>query len=231
MFLLDILKFVGGPGSLGFLLLSIVAAVALAAVGPRTRRWAWRWLGVVACAYIFLSLPVVASRFARYAPPPWSALHPTRPGAERIVVIDGDNQRGRAREAAAWYQASATPPQVLVSGGRFMAQLLVDAGIAPGRFQIDDTAPTTRTQVMWMHALARGPRTVVITSRLQAPRLAALMARAGIDDMTLVPAPVDREPPRTGGWRFVPSWSALMVSRDACYERLALLYYRWRGWI
>jgi uncharacterized SAM-binding protein YcdF (DUF218 family) len=231
VFLLDILKSIGGPGSLGFLLLSLVAAAALAAVGPHARRWAWRWLGVVACAYIFLSLPLVASALARYAPPPWSAMHPTRPGAERIIVIDGDNPRGRAREAAAWYQASTPPPRVLVSGGRFMAQLLVEAGVGRESFQLDDTAPTTRAQVAWMHALARGPRTVVITSRLQAPRMEALMARAGIGDMTLVPAPVDREPDATGVWRFVPSWSALMVSRDACYERLALLYYRWRGWI
>ncbi|HWB16830.1 MAG TPA: YdcF family protein [Vicinamibacterales bacterium] len=230
MFLLDLLKSIGGPGSLGFLLLSIAAAAALAAAGPRARRWARRWLAVVASAYLFLSLPVVASALARYAPPAWSAQHPTRLGAERIIVIDGDNPRGRAREAAAWYRASP-PPQVLVSGGRFMAHLLVEAGIARGRFHLDDTAPTTRTQVIWMHDLAHGPRTVVITSRLQAPRLAALMARAGIDDMTLVPAPVDREPATTGTWRFVPSWSALMVSRDACYERLALLYYRWRGWI
>jgi hypothetical protein len=229
--LLDILKRIGGPGSLGFLLFGVAATAALACVGPRARRWAWRWLTALATTYFFLSLPIVASALAAYAPASWSALHATRPGVERLIIIDGDNRSGRAREAAAWYRASTPPPDVLVSGSMFMVQPLVEAGIPAGRFRLDDTAQTTRAQVSWMRDLPRGPRTVVIASRLQVPRLAALMARAGLGDMTLVAARVDREPRTRGPRRFLPSWSALMVSRDACYERLALLYYRWRGWI
>jgi hypothetical protein len=231
VFLLDLLKSIGGPGSLGFLLCGVIAGAALLFAGPRARRWAWRWLTLLAATYFFLSLPVVASALAAYAPAPWSTTHATRPGAERLIVIDGDNRWGRAREAAAWYRASVPPPEVIVSGSAFMVRPLIEAGIPAGRFRLDAGAHTTRAQVAWMRHLPPGPRTVVIASRLQVPRLAALMARAGIGGMTLIAARVDREPRTRGARDWLPSWSALMVSRDACYERLALLYYRWRGWI
>jgi uncharacterized SAM-binding protein YcdF (DUF218 family) len=230
VFLLDILKRIGGPGSLGFLVFGVAAGLALACAGRRARRWAWRWLTALAALYLFLSLPVVASALAAYAPPSWPTGHASRPGVERLVVIDGDNRDGRAREAAAWYRAATPRPEVLVSGSPFIIEPLIEAGIPAGRFQLE-RAPTTRAQVSWMQGLPRGPSTVVIASRLQVPRLAALLARAGLGDMTIVAAPVDREPRGRGPGRFLPSWSALMVSRDACYERLALLYYRWRGWI
>jgi uncharacterized SAM-binding protein YcdF (DUF218 family) len=231
VFLLNLLKSIGGPGSLGFLVVGVAAGVGLLFVGPRARRWARRWLILLAAAYFFLSLPVVATALAAYAPASWSALHAPRHGVDRLIVIDGDNRLGRAREAAAWYRASTPRPDVLVSGSAFMVQPLIDAGIPPGQFRLADRAQTTRAQVRWMRGLPRGPRTVVIASRLQVPRLAALMSRAGIGDLPIVAARVDREPRTRGPGRWLPSWAALMVSRDACYERLALLYYRWRGWI
>jgi uncharacterized SAM-binding protein YcdF (DUF218 family) len=230
VFLLDVLKRIGGPGSLGFLLVGIAAGVALACAGRRARRWAWRWLSALVAAYLVLSLPVVASALAAYAPPAWSATHATRPAVDRLVVFDGDNRLGRAREAAAWFRAASPPPEVRVSGSPYIVDPLVEAGIPAGRFRLESAA-TTRAQVTWLRGLPRGPTTVVIASRLQVPRLSALLGRAGLGYLPLIASPVDHEPPTRGPGRFLPSWSALMVSRDACYERLALLYYRWRGWI
>jgi uncharacterized SAM-binding protein YcdF (DUF218 family) len=73
-------------------------------------------------------------------------------------------------------------------------------------------------------------RTCVIASRLQMPRVAALAHSEGLD-VTLIPSPTDTEPPTAGFRVFVPSYTALGVSRDALYEHAALAYYRWRDWV
>jgi hypothetical protein len=72
--------------------------------------------------------------------------------------------------------------------------------------------------------------TAVIASRLQAARVDALIRTARLP-VTLLSSPVDEEPPVSGAARFVPSYIALRMSRDAIYEHAALVYYRWRGWI
>jgi hypothetical protein len=62
------------------------------------------------------------------------------------------------------------------------------------------------------------------------PRIRALTATRGLD-LTLLSSPLDDEPAMEGWGRFRPSYVALRTSRDAIYEHVALVYYRWRGWI
>ena len=73
-------------------------------------------------------------------------------------------------------------------------------------------------------------RPALVTSRLQAPRIREL-ARHEQLDVTVVPARLEKEPPASGYRFWLPSLAALALSREALYERVALVYYRRNGWI
>jgi uncharacterized SAM-binding protein YcdF (DUF218 family) len=177
--------------------------------------------------YGLMAIPVVAYGLAdRLGAPPqaWAAAP-----LDILVVFDGDNARGRARESARIYRAFH--PQVLLLGGDFMRDLLLAEGIPPGRIEIRSGPGTTLEQIeMASRRITEAPhlRWAILTSRVQFPRVQALATRAGIR-VPLIVSPLDREPSREGPRRFLPSWSALMVSRDAAYELVALKYYRWRN--
>lgn len=226
--LLPLLKLIDAPGSIGFLLVCLGVALVLRFLWPQSRRAARLWLVAVAVLYVVLALPVVATSIAAALP---VVEADRRPAYDRLIVFDGDNRRGRVREAIGAFER--TPTTIAVLGEDWVVDALVDAGIPRERIVQDTMTLTTRAQmaaVAAMHARGPGMRLAVIASRLQMPRVAAL-ARAGGLDVALRPSPIDDEPPTTGGARFVPRYIALRVSRDALYEHAALAYYRWRGWI
>ena len=114
-----------------------------------------------------------------------------------------------------------------------MFEWLVELGVPAGRMMIESDSANTREQIATVQRfLAHRPddRTAIVVSRLQMPRVARLARQAGLT-LVLVPSPVDTEPPKTGVRVFVPTYTALRVSRDSLYEHTALAYYRWRGWI
>ena len=122
----------------------------------------------------------------------------------------------------------------MVSGQAWLRDELVAGGVPEGQVSREAVTANTREQILWLRALTTGRssagQVAVIASRLQAPRVAALIQRAGIRT-TVIPAPIDAEPSNTGVWSVVPSYSALRLSRDALYEWMALQYYERRGWI
>jgi hypothetical protein len=59
----------------------------------------------------------------------------------------------------------------------------------------------------------------------------AALIRSRNCPVALLPSAVDAEPPTAGTDRFVPSYLALRLSRDAIYEHAALVYYRSRRFI
>src|SRR5690349_9437571 len=95
---LRLLKAIGSPGSIQFLLLGIAICLVFF-LWKRTRRLSKVLLAALAGAYVVLSLPVVAELVSG-------------PGTERaapldsygqfdeVFVINGDNYRGRAATAA-----------------------------------------------------------------------------------------------------------------------------------
>jgi hypothetical protein len=97
-----------------------------------------------------------------------------------------------------------------------------------------DSGPlNTREQVAWVarfFAAHPNTRAALVASRLQMPRIAALVFAARLP-IVLAPSPIDDEPPMSGWRRWVPTYIALRVSRDAIYEHVALRYYWWKGWI
>lgn len=226
-------KLIGSPGSLGFLALCGAAGVIVALTGPRGRRIGRAWLLAVAAAYLLAALPIVSfallDRLPQYAPL-W------QPGGvetgDMVVVLSGDNPRGRARETRRVLDR-ISPRCVLVSGSPWFARMVASEGVSRNRLRVDDTASTTREQVeklpLWAEQCG-ALRVVLIASRLSMPRLSALVGASSIR-VVLAPSPLDESPPDSGMRLAVPSLRALRLTKDALYEHMALAYYRHRRWI
>jgi uncharacterized SAM-binding protein YcdF (DUF218 family) len=224
-----LLKQAATPGSVGF---AIVCAIVWLALMLLTRRSiALAWLLAVVGAHLALSLPAVAVQFAARLPPR-DAIQMKQDHVDTLIVFDGDNRRGRVRTSVQAYGV-LHPRYVIVLGEVWLLNALVAAGMPADRILRDEAPATTREQVAWMarRTLSHpGESVVVVASCLQTPRIAGLIDSAGIN-AGLFPSPVDEAPVLTGVRRFVPSYLALRISRDAAYEHAAVAYYRWRGWI
>ena len=230
--MIEILKWVGVPGTPTHLALCLGAGVFLLYVWPRSRRLGRLWLALVVVVYLALALPVTATAIANRLP----AVPPPLPDAlgrlDALIVFDGDNRRGRVAKTRQLYAASP-PAEVWILGEAWMLEELGAGGIPGTRLKRDETAANTREQVAWVQRLeesAPGRRFAIVASRLQVPRIVAL-ARAGRITASVVAAPIDDEPPTSGIGVYVPRYIALRVSRDAIYELVALSYYRRQGWI
>ena len=226
-----LLKWIGGPGSIGFL--AVCCTIGLAFRFAGLARLGRAWLLILYVVYIVIGLPIVANRVA-------SSLSHYRPvqdrrtlqSADAIVVLHGDNVRGRVRETKDVFDATRVQ-LVIVSGLDDFKDLVVASGI-PQQVIVQETSPsTTAEQIAAIATLLRHrgiQRPVLIASRLQMPRVAALLRHAQVDAL-LAPSSIDDEPPVTGIWRFVPMYIGLRVTRDALYEHAAVSYYRRKGLI
>jgi hypothetical protein len=225
---IDALKLIGGPGSLPFLLTSILLGLGLLAFTRRFRKLGGVLVMGVLAMYIVLALPVVGHAIANRLPaiPP----EPTRQVAT-LIVLDGDNRRGRVRLMR---QVIATdhPTTVWILGDRWILNALEEAGVRRDTFRFDAGARTTRAQIDQVSGIGQRatPPVAVIASRLQAPRVVALL-QSREPQVAVLASPIDEEPARSGIEQFIPAYLALRLSRDAIYEHAALAYYRWRGFI
>jgi hypothetical protein len=228
-----LLKEIGGPGSESFFVFCVVVALLVRWWQPgRVRAIRW-FLLVLGSLYLVLSLPVAANRIAGSLPAVPSAALPALPGSlDALVVMDGDNRRGRAR-AGIEVNAALAPREVWVLGNEWLIDELSAGGVPRNRIFQDAFLVTTHDQVASLASLMTrrpGWKIAVIVSRLQAARVAGLLESSHLA-ARLIESPVDVEPPITGALAFVPTYYALRLSRDALYEHAALRYYRWRGWI
>ena len=229
--MLDILKLFGAPGSIPLLVIATLAGLAVVRFSRGFRRAGWIGLGAVTIGYAVLALPVVANGIAN-ALPPLDRAKDARDSISTLVVLDGDNRRGRVREVQR-VLSTDSPTTVWVLGGRWILEALEDAGVSGPAFRYDALATTTREQMDQVARIVSAVpdgRTAVLTSRLQAPRVVALTRARGIH-VTVLSSAVDAEPPTAGLGAYMPTYTALRVSRDAIYEHAALAYYRWRRWI
>ena len=229
---MTVLKAIGPPGSLRFFLLAVAVGLVLGYLWPRRRRLGLAWLIAVVGGYALLGWPPVAQTILDGLPasvPPVVEHIEALDVLDVLVVFDGDNRRGRAR-AVEQIAAATSPRGIHVVGSRLILREM--PGVLRERVAHHHAA-TTRDQIAWVHDLVgRSPTTRIgiVVSRIQAPRTSALSARA-VPGVPLIASPLDTELPTTGLRRFLPSYAALCVSRDALYEHAALSYYRWRGWI
>ena len=102
------------PGTVPFLLWALLLGVALLFGGPRTSRWARRWLSIVTLAYLLLAMPAIAARLAAGAAhhlPPATLADVS--GASAIVVLDGGAAHLDRGELTLWPPARATALRAL----------------------------------------------------------------------------------------------------------------------
>jgi len=230
--MLSIFKLIGGPGSLGFLSLCILTGLALLVAWPRRAKIASFWLLGVGLVHFVLASPWMASALVnwlpQYAPPLPAAWHPL----DTLVVLSGDNNDGRVSAARRVFRETTPSAVYVLADIPFYNDILL-AGIPRDRAHLHASGGTTRDQLAQVAHIAAEPsagRVAVIASRLQAPRVAALIRAAGLSAL-LIPSPTDVQPPTSGVWQFLPTYGSMLLSRDAIYEHLALSYYRRRGWI
>lgn len=182
--------------------------------------------------YLVLSLPAVANPLADSLRPLQAQAPETLRQIDTLVILDGDNRRGRAREAGR-VLAAGVPDEVWVLGSRWVVDELIRTGFPTSVVKRDWRTPNTRLQMARVAQLAAaqpGRQVAVIASRLQMPRVEALARAEGIQARFFA-SEIDDEPPTSGVRLIVPTYIALRVSRDAIYEHAALALYRRRGWI
>jgi uncharacterized SAM-binding protein YcdF (DUF218 family) len=199
-------------------------------VWPRHRALARRWLITVTSILLVLSLPIVANPIVDALPQ--AARLDDAGSIVTLIVLDGDNRRGRVRETQRVW-AAERPQIVYVLGGPWVVEALVEVGLPQERIRLVQGPENTRAQMEWIQryiAAHASERVAVIASRLHMPRVEALTRSMRLPVM-LITSPIDTEPARTGIWTLVPTYIALRASRDAIYEHAALAYYEWRDWI
>jgi uncharacterized SAM-binding protein YcdF (DUF218 family) len=214
-----------------FLAIGCTVGMVMTFGWPR-RVWLTRlWFAALGGLYVVLATPFVATAIAAHLPSVLATPAESRPVAT-LVVFDGDNRWGRVREAERIYKTD-TPRAVWVLGDRWLTRQLIADGMPADRVVRDSATLNTREQIAALGRICAGRDAGgvgLVVSRLQMPRVAALVSAAGLS-VALFPSAIDDEPPTTGARRFLPAYIALRVSRDALYEHAALAFYRWRGWI
>jgi hypothetical protein len=229
---LDVLKWMDGPGSIPWLVVGLALGLVLVA-RAHTRAWGRWWLAMLAITYIVLATPVVANGIAASL----RVAQDTRDygQVDALVVFDGDNRRGRAAVAKTiFFQSHPSELWVIGIDPEWIHEQLRMIGVPWKEIRIDRQPGTTRAQVDWIArylARQRERHVVVVVSRLQQARVHAMFDAMGLPEVTVIGAPLSVEPASTGLRRFLPTYDALRVSRDACYEHAALVYYQLRGWI
>jgi uncharacterized SAM-binding protein YcdF (DUF218 family) len=226
--LIDAAKMIGGPGSIGFFVFWSVLVLVMGRLG--WRRVSRALLASLIAVYLILSLPPVAHRLAESLTgyQPLTDLTPLT-GVRTILVLDGDNRRGRVGEAKRLFDV-LHPDQVVVSGQTWIVDAIAEIGIPKDRIAHESESRNTREQIDLIRKWP--PRSVVIVaSRFQMPRIVAFLGSAA-SDVYLAPSPADIEISTLSSIQWViPRYSALRISRDALYELAALYYYRRSGGI
>jgi uncharacterized SAM-binding protein YcdF (DUF218 family) len=248
------------PGSMGLLLLGVLAGVASLYV-PSLSRWARRWLVVLCLLYVALAMPVVASWLETGTRPtyPRIASPADARGATAVVVlgnglvsytyeglaIESLTRRTayNAIEAARLYRL-IHPAVVIASGGladvevhrrsegEALRDALVSLGVPRKATAVETQSSNTAEQAQLVAPLLRGhPRFLLVTTPIHMPRAVALFRSRGLDPVP-APSPIDYTRTAQGSLlRFVPSSNALRASELSMYEYLGIAYGRSRGWL
>jgi uncharacterized SAM-binding protein YcdF (DUF218 family) len=225
--LISAAKTIGGPGSLRLLVILLLLGLVWMYAWPKRPRSGASLVAIVLAAYLVMALPITADVVVRKLPQA-----PERSDAEiaeiqTLFIFDGDNRFGRLREFQRIY-ALAHPSQIFLLGRLSVYKDLLLMDIPRQSLHHDDSSSNTWSQIERVRALlAEAPRgrAFILVSRLQYPRVDSFVRAAGLP-VLVTPAPLDDELPASGPGRWLPSLSALAVTRDALYELTALRYYR-----
>jgi uncharacterized SAM-binding protein YcdF (DUF218 family) len=248
------------PGSMGMLLLGVLAGVAGLYV-PAIAKWARRWLVALCLFYVVLAMPVVSWWLERGTRPTYSPIDSQADGhgATAVVVlgngivsyenagftIESLSRRTayNAIEGARLYRL-LHPSLMIASGGlgdpkvrrrseaEAVRDALVSLGVPRGAIVVETESSNTAEQAQLVAPLLKGhTRFALITTPIHMPRALALFRSRGLD-----PVPAPSRVDYTAEWqhsalRFMPMSGALRASELSMYEYLGMGYARSRGWI
>ena len=234
----------------GVIIVGVVGGLLIAIKHPPLGRAV---VFITAFVGVLFTLPIVAGGLAAWAVdfPPSPPEQVPGLKAEAIVILAGgkDSNRDeyggatiskatlqRIRYGAKLARQLGLP--ILVSGGvvlgsgigeaRYMADTLADEfGLKPR--WVEDKSRNTAQNARFSAALLGAKKIILVTHALHMRRAVDVFSRQG---MQVIPAPVasaaHAKPLRVSLFSFLPSEKALLVSRDALYEILGILWYALR---
>ncbi len=237
------------PGSPEFLVLALLAGVALLHT-PTLERWGRRWLTMVALGYVVMSVPQTTAWLLDLVVGTPPRVHDAADAAgARTVVLLGNGAHAaddgkqwlhfpsvetayNTLEAARLYHVLGSP-RIIASGGGVpghmykrteagvMRELLIDLGVPAGAIVLEPHSRTTYRQAVNIARMVdRSQPIVLVTVPRHMPRSRALFEAQG---MRVIPSAsmYDLER-RAWYWRWwLPSRHAMRMSEMLVYERLA----------
>jgi uncharacterized SAM-binding protein YcdF (DUF218 family) len=228
--MIDLAKTLFAPGTVPFAILVAAAGVLLSVRRGRSRRFGVSICAALAGAYFVLALPASAERLSAGLMK-FDRLHDVHDagGASTIVMIGGDSAHARVVETLRLFHL-LRPRWIVDSSPPDMRQALIAGGVPPERIIAEVTARTTREQAVAVAELVRarnlGP-VVLVASAIHMPRALGAFRAAGL---SVVPSPSATRQ-IAGLPRYWPAYDGLRLSREAIYEHVAIVYYRWKGWM
>lgn len=216
------------PGTASYFCVMAIGALPLIVIRPT------RWLGVIVflaglIMTASLTVPAVSEVLAAHLTPTDKQ---TPTPADAVVLLLGDSPRFRVTTAVRVFQ-QWQPRWMIVSGPPGWVPMLEARGVPASRVLVESRSENTYEQAVLVEPLVKqhGIRRIfLVASRLHIRRAAATFRSRGYDVIPIA-SPVDCEPSAHGWRRFVPSQTALGLSRDAVYEYAAWSYYWWEGWL
>ena len=244
------------PGSIAFLILSLLAGVLLLFRRKDDGRAGRLWLTSIVLAYWVLSTPVTAlalvDLFTPDIPPVMSKAE--APGATAIVVLgsgmDVYHSRGgvygtptregslRVLEAARVYHVLGGVP-VIATGGKgsshyseagLMATQLEQLGVPADRIIKEEQSTNTHDHAVLVPPLLKKHglgQVVLVTSQQHIARALGAFRKVGIDP---VPSTPEVFVPRGAFEQYLPSRVALGISESLIHDLIGRVYYKARGW-
>ena len=245
------------PGSVPFLLLSLIPAVLLLFRKRDGGRTGKIWIASLVLVYWVLSTPIAAVTLVHLFSP---VVHPVLSasdagGATAIVLLGAGMQVHRSRgasygaptregslrvlETVRLHRLLGGAPIIATGGVRsspysesaLMAHQLEQLGVPADKIIKEEKSTNTRDHALFVPPLLKQhgiERFVLVTSQQHIGRALAAFRKVGFD-----PVPSTPEVYVGGGHfleRYVPSLEGLSVSGWLIYDLLGRVYYRARGW-
>jgi len=256
----EVLKVVGRPASIVFILFVLVVGIALAFRRRTERAARWYFVAVVA-AYWMLSTPACAERLVEWAGRPYVPLAAAAEarGARIVVVLGAGNNTIQSRgfalnevteeaalrviEAARLYRL-LDRPTILVSGGitgreegsapeaEAMRRTAESLGVAPSDILVEEESKNTREESIVIARMLAGrtAQPIVLVTSPTHMRRALAVFRAAGFD-PIPSAAAYKSDHALDRYRWAPSDLGLLLFQGFVYDEAAQLYYRARGWM
>jgi uncharacterized SAM-binding protein YcdF (DUF218 family) len=258
--IVEVLKAIGRPASILFIIGVLAVGVALAFRRRTERAARWYFLAVVA-SYWVLSTPACAERLIDWAGRPYVPLASAADarGARIVVVLGAGNNtiqsRGfvlnevteeaalRVLEGARLYKL-LDRPTILVSGGvtgsdvgsepegEALRRTAISVGVDPRDILVENESKNTREEAIVIARMLAGRNAQRIVLVTSATHMARALAVFRAAGFDPIPsASAYKSDHSLERYRWAPGDLGLLLFQSFVYDEAAQLYYRARGWM